>query len=75
MVNQPKFLMTYLNIMQVQKCVHTAIQEHYFDMRLYCWEYFPPNYFALNKKYVRYDSFFVESLKKKLISCIEDCLF
>ena len=61
--------------MQVQQCVHTAIQDHYFDMRLYCWEYFPPNYFALNKKYVRYDSFFVESLKKKLISCIEDCLF
>ena len=64
MVNLAKFWMTHLDLMRVQQCVHTAVQENHFDMRLYCWEYFLPYYFALNKNYARYGSFYVASLKK-----------
>ena len=39
----------YLDLMQYQHYIHTAIQENEFTLRLYTWIYFLPLYFATNK--------------------------
>ena len=48
----------------MQHCIHTAMQENGFEMRIKSWEFFLPFHFALNKiSYARYGSYYVETLK------------
>ena len=50
--------------MKMQHCIHTAVQEKDFELRIKTWEVFLPFYFALNKiSYARYESYYVETLK------------
>ena len=49
--------------MRMQHLIHTAVQENDFDARLAAWDYFIHLYFAFNKNYPRYGSFYVETLK------------
>ena len=43
---------------------HTAVQENNFNIRINSWEILLPYYFALNIfNYVRYGSFYLETLK------------
>ena len=58
-----KFWMIYLDLMRIQHLIHTAIQENDFDLRLYCWRFYIPFYFAMDKQnYARYGSFYVETM-------------
>ena len=50
-------------MMRMQHLIHTAVQENDFDARLAAWDYFIHLYFAFNKNYPRYGSFYVETLK------------
>ena len=43
------WLCLYLDLMHVQHLAHLSIQENKFEVRLKCWQYFMPFYFALNK--------------------------
>ena len=59
-----QFWIIYLNLLRVQHCIHTAVQENDFDLRLFGWEYFVPYYFAFNKmNYARYGSYYLEMMK------------
>ena len=58
------WLCLYLDLMHVQHLVHLSIQENNFEVRLKCWQYFMPFYFALNKtNYSRYGSHYVNLLE------------
>ena len=47
-----------LDLMHVQHLAHLSIQENDFEVRLKCWQYFLPFYFALNRtNYSRYGSY------------------
>jgi hypothetical protein len=60
----PQFWIMYLDLMQLQHYIHTAVQENNFDLRLYCWETALTYFFAFNKmNYGRYGSYYVQILK------------
>ena len=42
-------LCLYLDVMRFQHFAHLSVQENNFEMKLICWEFFLPFYFALNK--------------------------
>ena len=59
------WLCLYLDLMHVQHFAHLSIQENNFEVRLKCWQYFMPFYFALNKtNYSHYGSHYVNLLEK-----------
>ena len=59
-----KFWLIYLDMMQHQNYIHTAVQENDFDLRLHTWNYFLPFFFATNKcNYARYGSYYVHQIK------------
>ena len=58
------WLCLYLDLMHVQHLAHLPIQENNFEVRLKCWQYFMPFYFALNEtNYSRYGSHYVNLLE------------
>ena len=58
------WLCLYLNVMRFQHFAHLSVQENNFEMKLICWEFFLPFYFALNKtNYSRYGSYYLRLLQ------------
>ena len=58
------WLFLHLDLMRVQHLAHLSIQENNFEVRLKCWQYFLPLYFALNKtNYFHYGSCYVNLLR------------
>ena len=50
----------YMDVMRFQHFAHLSVQENNFEMKLICWEFFLPLYFALNKtNYSRYGSYYL----------------
>ena len=62
----PQFwLCLYIDLMEVQQLAHQAVQENNFHLRTYCWKFFLPLYFALDKtNYARYGSYYVAVLER-----------
>lgn len=51
-------------LVKMQNTIHTAVVENNFEMRIFCWEYFLPFYFTINKiNYARYGIYYVSQLK------------
>ena len=62
----PQFwLFLYIDLMEVQQLAHQAVRENNFHLRTYCWKFFLPLYFALDKtNYVRYGSYYVAVVER-----------
>ena len=57
-------LLLYLDLMQTQHFIHLAVQDNYFEMRLCCWKFYLPLYFALQKtNNARYGSHYVKVME------------
>eukprot|EP00794_Sanderia_malayensis_P014842 gene14842-biopygen11931 len=62
----PQFwLSLYIDLMEMQQLAHQAVQENNLDLRVFCWKFFLPFYFALDKQnYARYGSHYVAVLER-----------
>ena len=61
---QQSFDCFYLDITRFQHFAHLSVQENNFEMKLICWEFFLPFYFALNvTNYSRCDSYYLRLLQ------------
>ena len=74
----PRFwLLLYLDLMQTQHFIHLAIQDNDFEMRLHCWKFYLPLYFALQKiNYARYGSYYIKVMEniEKMYPGLKDLL-
>ena len=74
----PRFwLLLYLDLMQTQHLIHLAVQDNDFEMRIQCWKFFLPLYFALQKmNYARYGSYYVKVMEniEKMYPGLKDLL-
>ena len=61
---QPFCLLLCLDLMQTQHFIHLAVQDKDFEMRLCCWKFYLPLYFALQKtNNARYGSYYVKVME------------
>ena len=59
------WLCLYLDLVEMQQFSHIAVQENNFNLRLSCWKFFLPLFFATFKtNYSRYGSYYVPGLER-----------
>ena len=70
-------LLLYLDLMQTQHFLHLAVQDNDLEMRIRCWKFYLPLYFALQKtNYARYGSYYVKVMEniEKMYPGLNDLL-
>lgn len=59
----PRYWMMYVDMIDRQLVMHSAINLNDFDARLRCWQEFLPFYFSMNKtNYARYGSYYCQQM-------------